>query len=193
MTALLGLLLTLPALAARAEPPLAAAARQVRYSPECRELVRTQDNASYPVPVRGESGPSWRLFFYPAMPDKGPGNLQAHGPSLAAEFGADGRGLRCGALFALPAGDRTQPLGPVRSPEARRLGDAAFLAREAELFGALAAASEAFFSRRADAMSRKATADVLRLFELVSEPGLKAHYRAMSPEFWAWADETAGR
>ena len=191
MSAILRLLLALPALAARAEPPLAAAVRQVRYTSECRELVRTQDNVSYPVPARTERGPRWRLLFYPAMPGGRPGDLAAHGPSLAAEFGTDGRDLRCGALFALPPGDRAQALGPVRSPEGRRLGDAAFLAREAELYDALAAAAEAFFSGKTGPAARRTAADVLRLFTLVSEPGLKAHYRAMSPEFWAWAQEAA--
>ncbi len=66
-----------------------------------------------------------------------------------------------------------------------------YRAEEARLYAALESAADAFLAGRDDPPARAAARAFLARFSDLSEPGLGSHYRALSPEFWAWAEAAA--
>ena len=73
------------------------------------------------------------------------------------------------------------------SPETLKMSRQAYEDREAKVYTAILAAAMAFAEGRKDAA---AAAEFGVLFEAHAEPGLKAHYRVLALEFFAWAADS---
>lgn len=188
MTNLTAALLTL-AVTAQGAPvtPLSAASDAARRSRACASLVPMEYAQSAPLPVRHEGGLRYRIMFYQAVGD-GPGDEapKVYSHVIVAEFDANGSGVDCEVPVAFPKRkNRFEPLGEQMSAATRKLSGKAYQEREARLFAAIERAAQSFAAGRKDA---KAAAAFRALFEDHAEPALKGHYRALSPEFFAWAE-----
>ncbi|MBI4345795.1 MAG: hypothetical protein HY553_03000 [Elusimicrobia bacterium] len=196
MSALALLLTLLPAWAwarERARPSLAELARAVRFTKACA-LVPAAHGESLPLPVRIDGELRYRLFFFPSGSDEGPAGRRPRvwAPSDLAEFAADGSSFRCGVEAALPKAGPDAPLGPMLSARAAKMTGDAYAAARERLLASLETAAAAF-ARAAppDAAARAAAREFLDAFAILSEPGLRKHYRALSPEFWTWVEGAA--
>lgn len=164
-----------------------AAAAAARRAPECASRVPLEFSQSIALPVRAGKGLRYRIMFYRAA-GNGPmdPNPQVGNYIIAAEFDVNGADVSCDVAVDFPKPKRrTAPLGDQMSAATRKLSYQAYQQREGKLYAAIQEAAEAFAAGRKDA---KAAAAFRRLFEEHAEPALKEHYRAMAPEFLAWAD-----
>lgn len=180
--------LLLSAVSAHAAPltPLSAASDAARRSAACAPRVPMEYSQSAPVPVLREGGLRYRVMFYRAVGD-GPSdeNLQVRSHLIVAEFDANGADVDCRVAVAFPRRkNRFAPLGDMMSAATLKMSGDAYQEREARLFAAIERAAAAFAAGRKDA---KAAAAFRALFDEHAEPALKEHYRALSPEFFAWA------
>lgn len=177
------------AVSAHAAPltPLSAATDAARRSAACASRVPMEYAQSAPVPVRREGGVRYRVMFYRAV-GEGPAddNLQVQSHIIVAEFDANGAGVDCRVSVAFPKRkNRFGPLGDMMSAATLKMSGDAYQEREAKLYTAIERAAAPFAAGRKDA---KAAAAFRALFSDHAEPALKEHYRALSPEFFAWAE-----
>jgi len=178
---------------AGAQPPRAAlsvAVQYVRYAGDCAKTVAIEHSQSFPVPVKTDKGLRYLVMFYPAWSSDGAAalNKDAYPPSAVARFDGDGGEVTCRAPVSLPKASFLKPLGPQLSPEAAKMTYDEYSERSERLFAALERAAGAFVAGKRDAPAREAAAEFQALFAALAEPGLKAHYRALSPDFWAWLE-----
>lgn len=165
---------------------LSLASDAARRSAACAERVPLEYSQSIVLPVRGEKGLRYRVMFYRAAGD-GPRdpNPQVQDHVITAEFNANGADVVCRVPVEYPRPkQRFAPLGDQMSAATRALSRAAYMEREAKLYAAIERAVKAFEAGRKDAKTAAAFRD---LFEAHAEPALKGHYRALAPEFFAWA------
>lgn len=174
---------------------LEAAVEHARYAEPCAERLPLEHAQSFPVPVRTKGGSRYRVFFYPAVSDEGPAgpDPKAYPPSAILEFDGRGGGVSCDVAVAFPAAEYGKALGPQRSKAARALSAEDRDSKESRLLALTEKAGETFNADKKDAPARETIRAWLTLFELLSEPGMKAYYRALSPEFWGWADSLTQR
>lgn len=187
MSELFPVLLSL-AISAYAAPltPLSAASDAARRSAACAPRVPMEYSQSAPVPVRSDGGVRYRIMFYRAV-GEGPADddLQVQDHIIVAEFDLNGSAVDCKVPAAFPKRkNRFAPLGPMMSAATLKMTGEAYQEREAKLYTAIERAAGAFAAGKKDA---KAAAAFRALFEAHAEPALKEHYRALSPEFFAWA------
>lgn len=180
--------------ATAAEPsPLIDGAREARYAPACASEVPLEHHQTFPMPVRAGKGLRYRVLFYPSWSPDGETarDRLVMTPSNLAEFDPDGSRVACGLRAPLPPDDGAKPLGPIRSKKASRLPASDWLREQAALYAALQETAEAFAAGRLDAAAKDSAKRFLSAFALLSEPALARHYRAISPEFWAWVEAAA--
>lgn len=183
-------LLAAPAGAQQTRSALSVAAQYARYAGDCARTVALEHSQSFPVPVKTDKGLRYLVMFYPASSPDGPAALEkdVYPPSAVARFDGDGGDVTCRAAGRLPKSDFLKPLGPQLSPKAARMTYEEYTARSERLFAALERSAKAFDAGKRDAPALEAAAEFRTLFAALAEPGLKAHYRALSPDFWAWVE-----
>lgn len=166
---------------------LSLASDAARRSAACAQRVPLEYSQSIPLPVRGEKGLRYRVMFYRAY-GEGPRdpNPRVHNHVITAEFNANGADVVCRVPVEYPRPKQRffGPLGDQMSAATRALSGEAYMEREAKLYTVIERAAQAFAAGRKDA---KAAAEFRPLFEAHAEPALKGHYRALAPEFLAWA------
>jgi hypothetical protein len=161
---------------------LSMAAHYARYAADCADTVAVEQAQSFPIPVKTAKGLRYRLMYYPAV------SRQVYAPSAMAQFDGDGSNVTCRVRVALPEVKYDAPLGPELSTRAAGMTYDAYAAQSAKLYAALERAAGAFAAGHRDAAARSDAADFHALFDELSEPALKTHYRALDPDFWAWLD-----
>lgn len=187
---LLALFISVPALARSESADLKDAFEAVRSMPECQDRIGLEMSKSLPIPIKTARGVRYRQMFYTLKKSKSGYDPEAQvmAPAVVAEYDLDGTGLDCGVTPEFPPSELLRPLGPWGTAHRRALDYEAGTREATTLLALIQSLGEAFSGKRTDAKTKAQAKDFQRRFALLSEPGLSAHYRALSPEFWAWLD-----
>ena len=168
-----------------APAPLQSAVQGASASSACAKIIPLEWSYSWPVPALDSGHLRYRIFFYGRDGDPQRGFV-FHSPEGRADLDVDGRVLDCRRLD-----------GPVKTLPAAPGAGAATMdeesALERRLFQRAAEVGTLYMSGRApDAADKAAVADYCGLMRRLADPGHAADYRALSPEFWAWAKASGG-
>lgn len=184
----LSMILSMSASALDGLSPLVSAGDYARYTEDCAGRIGLEASQSLALPVKTAAGLRYRQMYYRTLAKGREDDLdaQALAPSAVVQFDLAGRDVDCRVRVALPKTEPGKPLGYAVSRVVRKRPFQTNEARRELLYAATIRAGEAFTAGRGDEEARRAAAEFTALFAELSEPGLQKHYRALSPEFWAW-------
>lgn len=162
--------------------PLHARADATRRAPGCANLA-LELGRSLPVPERG--GTSLAVLFYPAKTE--PGRSVVLTPTVKAVFTPEASaGDHCAALPKAPL----KELGAA-TPDG--LSMTAYYRAQLAVYQALPATAALYAKGGTpDAEGLKSLKAFAEGFLSVAEPGLRAEYYRLNPEFWEWLRTAAG-
>lgn len=167
--------------------PLYQRAEKLRDAPSCSKTVPMEFGRSFPVPLPGLDG-KFQVLYYPTVTS--PGKSEVMSPRFAGTFT---RGdAAADACSALPAElGRPSSHGPA-VPAGVSMKE--YYRAEATLFASLDKASALYAKGGApSAEDKKALGDFMEAFTTLAEPGLKADYYRVNPDFWEWLRREGGR
>ncbi|MDP3541196.1 MAG: hypothetical protein Q8T11_01860 [Elusimicrobiota bacterium] len=187
------LILFTTAACGRQEPPapvpassaLEQASRVVSAKGACATLIPQEWSPSFAVPSMTGGSLRFRVFFfgYARAADR---SLVFHAPQGEASFTLDGRVLECRAL---PGAPRAIP----RDARFDSLTLEELTSRASRLHADVEAIATLFASGRdIGETGRARVAAFSRDFAALADPSHAAAYRALAPDFWAWAEKNGG-
>ena len=184
------ILLALPMTVLAEEVRLRDAFDVIQTMYECRNHVGPGLAPSFPLPTLVGKKLRYRQMFYTSHttklrsdPDK-----QVMPPRVFAEFNLDGTELMCGISLPMPPSEFGKPLGRLFTPETRGMEHDAWEDETGKLFDLTQELGDAFAAGRSDAATSAKARRFRTSFARLSSPGLKAHYRALCPDFWKWLE-----
>lgn len=187
------LLFALTAAACGREAPVAApapsaleqVARVVSAKGPCATVIPQEWSPSFPLPTKRDADLRYRVFFY-GYQRSADRTLVFHGPQGEASFTLDGRVLECRALPG-------EPLVIPRDARFDSLTLDELTSRASRLHADVEAVAALFASGRdIGETGRARVAAFSRDFAALADPSHAAAYRALAPDFWAWAEKNGG-
>lgn len=191
-TAALMLIALISAACGRQEPApppapsaLEQAARVVSAKGACATVIPQEWSPSFPLPSKQGGILRYRVFFY-GYERAADRTLVFHAPQGEASFTLDGRVLECRAY---PGEPRVIP----RDSRFDSLTLDEVTSRASRLHADVEAVAALFASGRdIGETGRARVAAFSRDFAALADPSHAAAYRALAPDFWAWAEKNGG-
>lgn len=186
------LMIALTAAACGREEPVPAApsaleraARAVSAKGACATVIPQEWSPSFPVPTKRDADLRYRVFFF-GFERAADRTIVFHAPQGEASFTLDGRVLECRAL---PGEPRVIP----RDARFDSLTLDELTSRASRLHADVEAVATLFASGRdIGETGRSRVAAFSRDFAALADPSHAAAYRALAPDFWAWAEKNGG-
>lgn len=161
------------------------AARVLSTKGACATLIPQEWSPSFPMPSKLGGALHYRVFFY-GYQRAADRTLVFHAPQGEASFTLDGRVLECRAL---PGKPRIIP----RDARFDSLTLDEITSRASRLHADIEAVAALFASGRdIGETGRARVAAFSRDFAALADPSHAAAYRALAPDFWAWAEKNGG-
>lgn len=160
--------------------------KALKRAPGCGDLIAMEWLPSFPVPFRDKGAEAYKVLFFPVARAEGktPAVLP---PAVEAVLPASGA-PRCRAL----AGGEEE-LGPAETAAARGLDFSAFAGGRRKLLVLIERVAALYFAAGRGRESDRLAKEFADQFAVFHQPGLKAHYRKLNPDFWDWIKARSGR